>query len=117
MLYEPDELIGALNRTFSIDPHEIVRRIVYTKAASWRHESEWRIRNGDGRDPHAAHEDLPFGANDLAGVLLGCRMSETRRAEIVELASAYPSVDLYQMRKADKTFELEMMSLDEPSPL
>lgn len=109
-LYEEEELFRALTREYSLKGNqaEIVDRLVYTKAIAWEHEREWRIRQGDGRNPDAVHEDNSFDPRELAAVLLGCRMPESDRAELSGLAKVYPSAEVYQMERAAKVFELRM---------
>lgn len=110
LLYEDDEFYRSLIRDYSLrDNHpEIIDRVVYTKAMAWKHEREWRIRQGDGRFPHAIHEDNSFDGNELAAILFGCRMPEDDRTRLTALAREYPSAELYQMEKDQKTFSLVM---------
>ncbi len=77
------------------DKRRLFEAMTYTKGSEWSYESEWRISSGDGRDPNATFEDLPFFAQEVDAIILGCRMKEEDRAEFVALRQElFPHADL-----------------------
>ena len=79
-LVEEGELIDMLGSQFSIDPVEVAKRLVYTKAIDWAYEREWRVWFGRGRSKKILYEDLAFDPEELEAVYFGCRMmAEDRR--------------------------------------
>lgn len=77
-----------------MDIPRIVRKsldyLTLTKSMDWSHEKEWRVVSGL-RDRTKEFEDIPFDPQELSAVYLGCRMSASDRAEIVDLVrSTYP---------------------------
>lgn len=91
----------------SMDPHAIIKHLVYTKSSHWAYEREWRIYSGDGRNRHAVHEDIPFHLLELDAVILGCRMPEVDRAEFTALChNLYPHAEVLVATKAEHEFRL-----------
>lgn len=89
------------------DPKALTDAQIYTKAVDWAYEREWRIQFGFGRDRDAAHEDLPFGAEELTGLILGCRMDAARQAELADLARRLnPEVEIFVTRPSTRAFEM-----------
>ncbi|HQS18238.1 DUF2971 domain-containing protein [Reyranella sp.] len=91
----------------SLDPKILVDRIVYTKAAEWAHEREWRLQAGSGRNPDAAFEDIPFHPLELDAVILGCAMLPDDRVHLIEIVNVlYPHARLLAACKHDREFRL-----------
>jgi hypothetical protein len=59
-----------------IDRLAMLDKIVFTKSVAWTHEREWRVFSGVGRDPNATFEDIPFGALELDGLIVGCSLNQ-----------------------------------------
>lgn len=86
---------------------DMVYRMVFTKSAEWSYEREWRIQTGDGRQPEASYEDIPFAAAELAEVILGCKCPAGVREEISDLTrNGYPSARLWQAERATHSYRL-----------
>jgi len=80
---------------------------IYSKAADWSYEREWRMQLGFGRDRQAPFEDLPFGPEELTGVVMGCRMSGPNRTELARLARQLnPEVSLLCARPSSRDFAM-----------
>jgi hypothetical protein len=95
-----------------LDPKTLIDRVVYTKAAEWAHEQEWRLQAGSGRLPFAPYEDVPFHPRELDAVILGCVMPEDDRKSITEIVRLkYPHVHILQAAKDDRNFRLNIGEL------
>jgi len=106
-LVEEGELIDMLGSQFSIDPVEVAKRLVYTKAIDWAYEREWRVWFGRGRSKEDLYEDLAFDPEELEAVYFGCRMmAEDRRDFTALIADCYPHVKIIQAQKAKNEFRL-----------
>lgn len=80
----------------TIDTEASLRNMAFTKSKHWEHEREWRVFAGDGRNKNAPYEDVPFGANELAGIVLGARMPLEDRTQLARLAkSVNPAARIY----------------------
>jgi hypothetical protein len=91
-----DESLSAMLSGEAMDHSLIVDTFVYTKSAHWEHEREWRIYSGRGRT-HEPHEDIPFNALELHGVIFGCRMPASERDSIADLVrSGYAAATLFE---------------------
>lgn len=97
---------------FKGDDHRvIINRIIYSKGAAWSYEKEWRISSGAGRDKTAPHEDIPFGLNDLDGVILGINMADENRRTIIELTKLYPNAELMEAKRSSSGFHHDIVPL------
>lgn len=74
----------------------ITRSIIFRKAPEWSYESEWRITLGFGRNRGAPYEDLPWGSDELDGVIFGTRTSDADKDEIRQLCVGFPHVEFMQ---------------------
>lgn len=73
----------------------IVDRAIYTKSSEWAYEEEWRLSSGGGRRPGELFEDVPFGWNELDGLIFGLRTSDENRDALGTLARQYPNVQIF----------------------
>lgn len=109
MLFEEDELSDFLSGLTNFDQVKRINTLVYTKSDAWKHESEWRIFSGNGRNKNAPHEDVKFGAKELTGVVLGCRMPLDQRAALsLTIKRLYPHAEILQATPANHSFQLEL---------
>ncbi|AVA23039.1 MULTISPECIES: DUF2971 domain-containing protein [unclassified Rhizobium] len=92
--------VGTLDRAGILD------RAVYTKSTEWAYEEEWRLNSGGGRRPGELFEDVPFGRNELDGLIFGLRTSADDRAELTALSSNYPNVELLVASRSENAFGL-----------
>ncbi|MEM9678114.1 MAG: DUF2971 domain-containing protein, partial [Pseudomonadota bacterium] len=86
-------------------------RMIYSKGSAWSYEKEWRISSGSGRDKSASYEDIPFGWNDLDGIVLGINMLPKNRKKVIELASSYPNVEIMEAVRSSSGFHHEIVLL------
>jgi len=83
-LFDDELLSDMLSGYEALDHRSIMEDVVWTKSNHWAHEREWRIYTGAGRTS-ASFEDVPFGAEELSGVIFGARVTEDYKKEICEL--------------------------------
>jgi hypothetical protein len=90
-----------------LDAAALIDAVVYTKAAEWAHEHEWRLQAGDGRHPEAAYEDVPFHPQELDAVIFGCVTPQSDRDALTAVVRArYPHAKILTARKDDRQFRL-----------
>jgi hypothetical protein len=109
MLFEEEELSDFLAGLVVFDPSKRINTLLYTKSDAWKHETEWRIFAGDGRNKAAPHEDKKFGARELTGAVFGCRMQpEEKMALSSIIENLYPHAKIFQAVQANHSFQLEL---------
>jgi hypothetical protein len=109
MLFEDDELSDFLSGLIAFDQAKRINTLIYTKSDAWKHESEWRIFAGDGRDKNSPHEDVKFGSKELTGIVFGCRMPSDQRLALSQtIKQRYPHVEILQAAPARHSFQLEL---------
>jgi hypothetical protein len=112
-LLDNEFLADLLSGRVSMNVETIMDRLVYTKSTDWVYEREWRIFAGSGRNARASYEDIPFSAQELDAVILGNRMPEEERSMFIEIIrSRYPHAQILEMRKAQKRFQWEIISIE-----
>jgi Protein of unknown function (DUF2971) len=100
------DLIKLMSGQWSIDRADLLEKSVFTKAEDWGYEKEWRIFGG--KNAMVPFEDMPFHAEELTGVYLGCRIVAADASELIELTTArYPSAGIFKGRKAERSFTLD----------
>ncbi|WP_218726509.1 DUF2971 domain-containing protein [Pseudomonas sp. D1HM] len=110
MLFEESELSDFLARLITFDTQKRIHSLIYTKSDAWKHENEWRIFAGDGRNKFAPHEDKPFGARELTGAIFGCRMPpEQKTALSLTIRRLFPHAEILQAVPAKHSFQLELV--------
>jgi hypothetical protein len=111
-LFDDELMSDCLAGLAVLDAKDLVDRIVYTKAAEWSHEQEWRLEAGSGRSPDAPFEDVPFHPHELHGVIFGCSMPQADRDDLTEIIrSRYSHTKIYIARKHDREFRLAIDGL------
>ncbi|MER2097478.1 MAG: DUF2971 domain-containing protein [Pseudomonas qingdaonensis] len=109
MLFEDDELSDFLAGITVFDQAKRISTLIYTKSDAWKHESEWRIFAGDGRDKNAPHEDIAFGSRELTGIAFGCRMPPDHQAELAQtIKRRYPHAEVLRAAPVNHSFQLEI---------
>lgn len=109
LLFEEDELSDFLSGLITFDEKKRINALIYTKSEAWKHENEWRIFAGDGREKNAPYEDIKFGKKELTGVVFGCRMPSDQKAALSQkIGHLYPHVEILQATPADHSFQLEL---------
>ncbi len=103
---EAAELSALLAGESGIDD-AIFDRMVYTKAAEWRYEEEWRVQSGQGREPGKPYEDVPFAMEELHAVYFGCKTSQTTKNHLQPLIRhAFPHTEIWCARRETHTYDL-----------
>jgi len=89
-------------KMFTADKHDWGNESFLTKSTDWAYEEEWRLTS---KEP--GHIDFPPEA--LLGVILGCRMSDTERQQILAWnATRHPPVKIYQTIMHEREFKLQI---------
>jgi hypothetical protein len=106
LLVDEERLVKLMSGEGKIGEVEILDNSIFVKAADWAYEREWRIAGG--RDQTKKTEDLPFCAEEITAVYLGCRISDLKAAEIRDIVEKnYPHASLHAARKSARRFALE----------
>lgn len=114
MLFEENELSDFLAGLVTFDTAKRIHSLIYTKSDAWKHENEWRIFAGDGRNKFSPHEDRKFGARELTGAVFGCRMPhEQKTALSITIKRLYPHAEIFQAVPANHSFQLELLPFSE----
>lgn len=86
--------------------------VFLTKASQWKYEKEWRVIDfpTDGRSRYGLRGFSEHSS--LTGVILGCRMREEQRRDIVKLVrSRFSSATLCESAPSDNQFGLDIRPL------
>jgi len=109
-LFEDDELSDFLAGMVTFDQAKRIHTLIYTKSDAWKHEREWRIFAGDGRNKNAPYEDIRFGQRELTGVIYGCRMPPDHQKSLTTIIERlYPHAEILQASPAKQSFNLELL--------
>ena len=102
-----DEMLSDMLAGYSgIDAERIRAEVVWTKSIHWSHEREWRVYAGAGRST-APHEDIPFNAHELDGVIFGVRATDSVKTRIgAAVRTLYPHAEILQTRPIIDAYEL-----------
>lgn len=87
-----------------------IRKYLSTKSNRWKHEREWRIIHHD-----PGLKDIPpeNEANDLAAVILGCKISNEDRDEIVRAVQSRADGTLtFQVSLVDTSYDLRVEPIE-----
>ena len=105
-LIDEEFFVAMMSGQRSLEPQELMRKLVYSKAIDWSYEKEWRICGGDGRSK-SPFEDIRFWSREIEAIYLGCRMPAGDRQEIADLArQRYPHAGIFTACKSDCAFNL-----------
>lgn len=114
-LFDDEFLSDLLSGRISLDAREIRESMIYTKAAIWSYEQEWRICAGSGRTRND-YEDWAFNPIELDGVIFGYASETNCRRTISKLVSTrYPHAHLFEIRKKAREFGLAIVPMAPPN--
>jgi hypothetical protein len=106
LLMDEDRLFDLMSGQGVIGVDDVFENAVFVKAADWAYEKEWRLVGG--WDKTKNFEDIPFNAEEITAVYLGCRTNKENAAEIRKIVETkYPHASVYMGRKSDRRFALE----------
>lgn len=89
---------------------QIFNSIIFTKSLEWRYESKIRLAVPKLIANDKPFETMRFYPNELISVILGCRMAENQKNEIVSMArQVNPRVAILQARTAKREYSLEIV--------
>jgi hypothetical protein len=105
-IFDDESLSEMLSGAEVLTPRRVMDIFCYIKSKHWEHEREWRIYSGSGRT-RGPHEDIPFNAKELTGVIFGLRMPESERKLIADtVRKQYPAAKLLKATTHDGTYGL-----------
>lgn len=94
-LYDPDE------RKWS-------ESLLFTKAHPWKYEREWRVMDPEGPGVKPYPEEL------LTGIILGCRMEDKEKADVIEWAKERSKpINIYVAEQRRRSFQLDIGPLQQ----
>lgn len=117
LLYRtPSDLLRhGLNMSREESARRLMDALIFTKSSEWEYEQEYRLAIPDFIPIDASFNTLSFAPNELSAVYLGCRISSSDKAELIELARLLnEKVGIYQARVAPREYALEFETLDRP---
>ena len=89
-------------KMFTADKYDWGKESFLTKSVDWGYEEEWRLTS---KQP--GHLDFP--PETLIGLILGCRMPETDRQQIIAWnAVRQPSIKIYEAAMYEREFKLQI---------
>ncbi len=109
--YSEKDLVDIIAGVAKTNARDIIDKIIYTKSADYAYEQEWRISTGSGRNKYAPFEDVPFGLNELDGIIFGLRTSDANKTEIQELAAKYPNIEMMRSTRTRSSLTLSVETL------
>lgn len=109
--YSENDLVDIIAGVAKTNARDIIEKIIYTKSADYEYEQEWRVSTGSGRNKHAPFEDVPFGLNELDGIIFGLRTSDADKTEIQELAAKYPNIEMMRSTRTRSSLTLTVETL------
>ena len=104
-LLDERQTIQLMSGQGGIDKENLFANSVYTKAADWAYEKEWRLV---GRwDQTRETEDINFNSEELTGVYFGCRISDADRQDLSALIEgSYSHAAMFEAQKSEQAFSL-----------
>ena len=75
----------------------IFRVSTYTKSPDWSYENEWRITSFKRPNDTGLFTDYKFDSRELSAVYLGPLMSVADKASLIELATKYPHIKIFEV--------------------
>jgi hypothetical protein len=90
-------------------PEELYMKMLSTKSTDWEYENEYRILK-----LNAASKTFTIPLEGIVEVIFGCKMSKDDKDELIKIISTNnPKCSMYEVKKNDKTFELDILPIDE----
>lgn len=113
VLFDNAGFIDWLSGRRALDEEDSLHELfLYTKTQAWAVQEEWRIVAGDGWQPDAAREFVPFAQADLNSVIFGSRADQPFRDAITALVQErYPACSLRQLVRSQNTLSYEVANL------
>jgi hypothetical protein len=93
--------IGAVDQDIS----ELNKKYSLTKSEIWRYEKEWRFTLKQ-RDPTKNYDLLEIDPREIDGVILGCKIEDEIKNDILIATRKYPEIEIFQAKKNDKGYNL-----------
>lgn len=109
-LLEDEGLANYLAGNIALTPR-ITDPLMFIKSTHWRYEQELRIVTGEGRNPNAELEDVPFHPRELIAIYFGARSDELRAEIEPVVIEKYPHAHLWQATQG-KGFQIDFIDLE-----
>ncbi len=96
-----------LNTIFDEDTITFAKKILGTKSDVWTYENEYRIMKCNG-----ANESFTISHDSITEIILGCKISPSDKAEIIDIVSAnLKDCSIYETVLSRTKFELELRKI------
>ena len=112
-ILDDEGLANFLAGNITLTP-DLADPLMFLKSAHWRYEQELRIVTGEGRNPYAEFEDVPFHPRELVAVYFGARAAELRTELEPVVVEKYPHAQRWQASQG-KEFQIDFTRLDKVS--
>jgi hypothetical protein len=90
-----------------MDANVIMHNSIFTKAADWSYEKEWRVWL-PGTDATQRFLDLAYQREELVGIYFGCRISDDNQTMLRNVVTRYFShASVYRANKSEREFTLQ----------
>jgi hypothetical protein len=108
-LLDDEGLANFLAGNITLTPR-LTDPLMFIKSTHWRYEQELRIVSGEGRNPGAEFEDVPFHPRELVAIYFGARANELRTEVEPTVIEKYPHAHRWQARQG-KGFQIDFIDL------
>lgn len=112
-ILDNEELANFLAGNIALSP-DLADPLMFLKSTHWRYEQELRIVSGEGRDPGAEFEDVPFHPRELIAVYFGARAADLRTEFEPLVITKYPHAQRWQASQG-KGFQIDFTHLNDVS--
>jgi len=104
-----EEYVKHLTGQKRIDMSKKTTEFIYTKSAHWRYEKEWRLYTIRDEENDQKYVDLEILPEEIDGLILGCKITEEDREEILQLLNekGLHHTQVLQAKKNDHRFALD----------
>jgi hypothetical protein len=109
-LLDDEGLANFLAGNITLTPR-LTDPLMFIKSTHWRYEQELRIVSGEGRNPDAEFEDVPFHPRELVAIYFGARADELRTEVAPIVVEKYPLAHRWQATQG-KGFQIDFIDLE-----
>jgi hypothetical protein len=109
-ILDDEEFAGFLAGDIALTA-SLAEPLMFLKSSHWRYEQELRLVTGEGRNPSAEFEDVPFHPRELVAVYFGARATELRAELEPIIIKKYPHADLWQASQGNG-FRIDFTRVD-----
>ena len=105
-LMTEENMVHFFSGQWRMDPNVIMHNSIFTKAADWSYEKEWRVWLPGTDETNIA--DIAYRREELVGIYFGCRMSDGNQTMLLNLVTRFfPHASVYRAKKSAREFILQ----------